>query len=175
LRRLARVLIVLILVAVPATAALAKSFWMSNADVDIVIEADGTLLVTETLTYDFDGDFSGAYRDIPLRPGESITDVTVRDETTTYTLGGCTELGCSSPPGTYGVEEQGDLVRIVWHHSSFSEQRTFQLTYTMTGLAKAYDDVVDVNFQVWGDQWSVGLDRLEARMALPATAPPPSA
>jgi uncharacterized membrane protein len=170
LRRISRALIVLILVAVPATAAWAKSFWMSNADVDIVIHDDGSLAVTETLTYDFDGDFSGAYRDIPLRPGEAITDVTVRDESVTYELGGCTELGCSSPPGTFGVEEQSDLVRIVWHHSSFSEQRTFVITYTMTGLAIAYDDVVDVNFQVWGDQWSVGLDRLDARMTLPTTS-----
>ena len=170
LRRLARGLIVLLLVAVPATAAMAKSFWMSNPDVDIVIQDDGALFVTETLTYDFDGDFAGAYRDIPLRPGEEITDVSVRDETTTYELGGCTELGCSSPPGSYGVEVQSDLVRIVWHHSSFSEQRTFQITYTMTGLAIAYDDVVDVNFQVWGDQWAVGLDRLDARMTLPAAA-----
>jgi hypothetical protein len=135
-----------------------------------VIQDDGTLLVTETLTYDFDGAFSGAYRDIPLRQGEAITDVTVRDEATTYQLGGCTDLGCTSPPG--GVEQQNDLVRIVWHHSSFSERRTFQVSYTMTGLTVAYDDVVDVNLQVWGDQWSVGLDRLEARMTLPAVGEP---
>ena len=65
-------------------------------------------------------------------------------------------------PGTYGFEEQGDLVRIVWHHSSSNEQRTFQISYHMTGLAVAYDDVVDVNLQVWGDQWAVGLEHLEA-------------
>ncbi|MGH8948064.1 MAG: DUF2207 domain-containing protein, partial [Acidimicrobiia bacterium] len=168
--RLTRALIVLLLVAAPATAALAKSFWINQADVDVVVNGDGSLLITETLTYDFDGDFAGAYRDIPLRPGEAISDVTVRDETTTYQLGGCTELGCTSPPGSYGVEEQSDLVRIVWHHSSFSELRTFQITYTMTGLAIAYDDVVDVNLQVWGDQWAVGLDSLEAAMDLPDDA-----
>ena len=100
MRRLSRALTVLVLVVAPATAAWAQSFWMSSADVDIVINDDGSLQVTETLTYDFDGDFSGAYRDIPLRAGEAITDVTVRDETTTYRLGGCTQLGCSSPPGT---------------------------------------------------------------------------
>ena len=97
---------------------MAKSFWMTAADVDVVVNDDGSLAVTERLTYDFDGDFSGAYRDIPLRPGEAITGVTVSDESVTYEPGGCTELGCSSPPGTYGVEEQSDLVRIVWHHSS---------------------------------------------------------
>jgi len=39
----------------------------------------------------------------------------------------------------------------------------------MTGLAVAYDDVVDVYLKVWGDEWSVGLDHLESRMILPAS------
>ena len=37
----------------------AKSFWMSEADVEIVVNDDGSLSITESLTYDFDGDFSG--------------------------------------------------------------------------------------------------------------------
>ena len=44
--------------------------------------------------------------------------------------------------------------------------RTFQISYHMTGLAVAYDDVVDVNLQVWGDQWAVGLEHLEASAIL---------
>ncbi|HEY4607132.1 MAG TPA: DUF2207 domain-containing protein, partial [Acidimicrobiia bacterium] len=167
MRRLARALIVLALVVVPATAAMAKSFWLSDAEITVVVNDDGSLSVTEALTFDFSGDFSGAYRDIPLRSGETVDEVTVRDETVAYQPGGCTQLGCSSPPGSYGVEQNGGFVRIVWHHASSNEQRTFEISYVMTGLARAYDDVVDVNLQVWGDQWDVGLDRLHATMGLP--------
>ena len=53
----------------PALPALAKSYHIAGADVEIVVEDDGSLLVTEYLTYDFDGSFTGAYRDIPLRSG----------------------------------------------------------------------------------------------------------
>ena len=94
----------------PATAAFAKSFWLSNADIEVVVNEDGSLSVTEILRFDFSGDFSGAYRDIPLEPNQQVTSIVVSDETTTYTLGGCTELGCSSPPGTYGVAQFNDLV-----------------------------------------------------------------
>ncbi len=41
------------------------------------------------------------------------------------------------------------------------------LGYTLSGLTKAYSDVADVNLQVWGKEWSVGLDRLDARIDLP--------
>ncbi|VAW08834.1 hypothetical protein MNBD_ACTINO01-244, partial [hydrothermal vent metagenome] len=44
------------------------------------------------------------------------------------------------------------------------------MSYTMTGLAVAYDDVIDVNMQVWGDQWAVGNYELTARVILPEGA-----
>ncbi len=167
LKRVSKLLIATVLVVVPATAAVAKSFWIANADVTVVVNDDGSLNVTELLTFDFSGDFSGAYRDIPLRPGESIEITSVGDQGGSYSTGGCTSLGCSSPAGLYGVEQHRDFVRVVWHHESRNELRTFKLVYHMRGLVSVYDDVVDVNIQVWGDQWAVGLDRLTARMMIP--------
>ena len=35
--------------------------------------------------------------------------------------------------------------------------RTFEIRYALRGVAVAYDDVVDVNLKVWGDEWDVGL------------------
>jgi hypothetical protein len=35
--------------------------------------------VREQITFDFSGDFSGAYRDIPLREGESIDEFGVSE------------------------------------------------------------------------------------------------
>ena len=108
------------------------------------------------------GSFSGANRDIPLRSGESIDDVSVLENGRAFATGGCVELGCSSPPGTFGVTRSGGTERIVWHYSATDEVRTFEIRYRMRGLAVAYDDVVDVNLQVWGDQWDQSLGRLTA-------------
>ncbi|MCL1594713.1 MAG: DUF2207 domain-containing protein, partial [Actinomycetia bacterium] len=160
-RHAARILAAIAIAAgilLPATAALAKSFWISAADVTIVVNDDGSLAVTEKVTFDFSGSFTGAYRDIPLRQGETIHDVVVSDASGSYEQGGCTQLGCFSPAGTYGVVEFPTFVRIVWHHASTDRLATFDVAYTMNGVAIAYDDVVDVNVQVWGDQWAVGVD-----------------
>ncbi|MEX2132542.1 MAG: DUF2207 domain-containing protein, partial [Acidimicrobiia bacterium] len=66
-----KLLLVLVvgLVFTPALPADAKSFWLSNGDVEITVNDDGSLDVVESLTFDFDGSFSGAYRDIPLTSG----------------------------------------------------------------------------------------------------------
>ena len=46
-----------------------KSFRIDRADVRVEVQDDGSLHVTEQLTFDFTGNFSGAYRDIPLAAG----------------------------------------------------------------------------------------------------------
>jgi hypothetical protein len=81
----------------------------------VQIQPDGSLLVREQITFDFSGDFSGAYRDIPLRPGESIDDVGVAEGPAEYFPGANTELGSFGVPGSYGVETSSNRVRIVWH------------------------------------------------------------
>ena len=58
-------------------------------------------------------------------------------------------------------------MRIVWHYRAASEPRTFVVRYRIRGLAVAYDDVVDVNLKVWGDEWEVGLRQLTASMEGP--------
>lgn len=170
MRRLLRLVVVLALVTLPALSALAKSYHMAEADVTIQVEEDGSLLVTERLTYDFDGSFSGAYRDIPLYGDETFELVSIGDERIAYQPGGCAVLGCSSPPGTYGLDEQPGLARVVWHHSSQDETRTFELAYRMTGVVTVYDDLADLLYQVWGDQWEVGADVVDARVILPSGA-----
>ncbi len=119
----------------------------------VLVESTGALEIGERITFAYDGSFTGAYRDIPLRDGESISDVQVLEDRRAYTPGGCTELGCSSPPGTFGVTNTGDGIRVVWHYSAANEQRTFDITYRIKGLTVAYDDVVDVNVRLWGDEW----------------------
>ncbi|MBN2112611.1 MAG: DUF2207 domain-containing protein, partial [Acidimicrobiia bacterium] len=133
-----------------------------------MVESDGSLQVTEQITYSFDGSFSGGYREIPLRPGESIEDVGVSEGGAAYAPGAPTALGSSGDPGTFGVADLGGRVRVVWHYRATDETLTFTLTYRLLGLTVAYDDVVDVNLKVWGDEWTVGLRHLTARVILPA-------
>ena len=51
-------------------------------------------------------------------------------------------------------------MRIVWYFDARDQTRAFTISYTLRGVAVAYDDVVDVNLKVWGDQWDEPLDRL---------------
>ncbi|HWC31779.1 MAG TPA: DUF2207 domain-containing protein, partial [Actinomycetota bacterium] len=156
--------------AAPALAQEDKSFRLLRADVAVRVERDGSLRVAETLTFSYSGSFQGAFRDIPLRPGERIDDVSVTEAGRSYRPGASAEIGSSGAPDTFGVARTAEGLRVVWHYRATDETRTFTVGYRFSGLAVAYDDVVDVNLQVWGDEWEVQLDELSASLALPDRA-----
>ena len=170
MRRLSAALVFFALLAAGALPAYGRGYTLPEAEVEVRVQPNGAVEVVERITYSFEGSFSGAYREIPLAAGESLSGVSVAEGSQVYVDGGCTDLGCESPPGTFGVRDLGGRVRIVWHYSAADEQRTFEIRYVLEGLAKVYDDYVDVYLQVWGPEWPVELQRLTASMAIPSGA-----
>src|SRR4029450_6889183 len=175
-RRLHAAGVALVLAACAALAApglaRADSFFLDSADVRPDVRADGSIRVTETIVVSFSGDFHYGYRDIPLREGESLVDPEVSEnepvvgQRIVYRSGGPTELA-PGPAGRFGITKQGDGVRMVWYFTADSETRSFTIAYTLRGLSVGYDDVVDVDLQVWGDQWGEPLQRPTAGETAP--------
>ncbi len=131
------------------------------------VASDGAVVVREKLTFDYLGPFSGAFREIPVRAGERIDRIAVREGGVDYRPGGSLTLGTDGPPSQFGAGMVDGKMRIVWRYRAADERRTYTIRYRLSGLARAYDDVVDVNLQVWGGEWKVGLGRLQASMAAP--------
>ncbi|HKV68849.1 MAG TPA: DUF2207 domain-containing protein, partial [Gaiellales bacterium] len=156
---------VVLAAAVLLVPAVARAYYLQNADVAVQIAPTGALLVTEKIT--IGGAYHGAFRDIPLRKGESIDRISVAEGDRRYSRGGSTELGSIDRSDTFNYETNGKRVRIVWHFLAAGEPRTFTISYRFKGLTVAHDDVADVNLKVWGPSWSEPLPNLTAAMRLP--------
>lgn len=76
-------LITLFLIFAPATRAQTKTFNWTNWDIDMALQPDGSLVVTETQTLNFQGEpFTFGFRSIPVgRRGnnDGISNVSVRE------------------------------------------------------------------------------------------------
>ena len=154
-------------------AAPARATVLEAAVVDVAVAQDGSLQVSERIT--ISDVFHGAYRDIPLREGESIDEIGVSEQGQRYTEGGSAALGLIDTPSTYAITQVDSDKRIVWHFDNPSGgARTFTISYRLSGLTVAYDDVADVYLQVWGKNWKVSLPSLTATMHLPAQELSPS-
>lgn len=179
-----------LLAIVPDVPAEGKEYEITDARVSVVLQEDGSLLVHESLPFDFTGSFTGAYRDIPLNGEAEITGISVASGEKRYRPGGNTALGSFDLPGTFGTEtfrgtsdfegasDSGDpasFQRVVWHYNAADEVRTFDLTYRVTGATNVRDDVVDVTWTVWGDQWAFWLDHLDADISAASGVAPTQA
>ena len=151
-----------------AAAAQARSYSLVESNVTAVVAQDGSVSVVERITVSFDGSYTFGFREVPYRSGESIDGISVSENGVAYRPGAPTELEPGGPVGTFGVRDLGGRIRVVWRFQSASGgTRTFTVRYRMRGLAVAYDDVVDVNLKVWGDEWEQSLGRLSAEMRGP--------
>lgn len=126
-----------------AVEAQARSLYWKRLDVDIVVQPNGDMRITETNDIVFEGGpFRFGYAYIPPGRWEDIRDVSVSDET-----GRVYQRGSPGTPYTYSTErdEDGNFV-IRWDFPATSDsEHTYRLEYTVVGGLRYYED----NNQVW--------------------------
>ncbi len=175
MRRYLPIVLAVLAAALAVPAAASGSADVTNANVTLRLARDSSVLVSERLTFDYEGTYHASYRDIPLPSGATIdaNSIGVREGNRVYQPGGCTTFGCTDRTGVFGVTTtpDGSGVRIVWHHNASDQTRTFVVGYRLDKVVDAYDDVLDFNARVWGDQWDFSLDHLTAQLRSPLLDP----
>lgn len=128
-KRLFAVVICLLLVALAVTPALAaKEYQAESFDVLVEVQSDGTILVTETITFHFEGGpFTYVFREIPRRGTDVLEVVAV------------TRDGLTLEPGTEPGQaeiDNGDPLKVTWHFGPVSDAtHEFGLTYRVVRLS----------------------------------------
>jgi hypothetical protein len=114
-------------------AQVAQSVAWPRYDVDLVLQPDGSLVVTESQTIDFRGSFHEGFRAVPLDRTTGITDVSVTDGSTGQQL-------------DRGTSRTSQGLAIDWTFPPVTNAtRRFDLRYTAHGAARIYD----AGDQVW--------------------------
>ena len=157
------VLLAAALLLAPA-AALAKSYSVTDVEITSRIEADGTLVVQEWRTFDFSGDFTFVYWELEEADSQGIEIVGAGGPDGAMTP---TDRPEDRPPGTYFVSDQGSTTRVDLFFDLSDTSARFGIEYRALGAAKRWDDTGELYWQLVGDGWEVGADRVRATVASP--------
>ena len=108
-----------------------------NYDVDLAIQPDASIVVTETQTIAFNGTYQQGYRLVPLDRTNGVTDVSVAEivngRAVQYSRG-------SGQPGAFAAGVGNDGLQIDWWFPPTTNSvRTFVLRYTANGAIRIYD------------------------------------
>jgi uncharacterized membrane protein len=139
----------------------AKSYEVQNMAVQALVQPDGRVLVEEATTYDFDGSFKFAYRDIPLGQGVAVDDIRVEEGGRPYTRSD------SEEPGTFKVARNSAGIRVTWYYRAKNEARTFELAYTLKGAVLRYPDTAVMYQQFVGNDWDRPIGEVAVTVRFP--------
>jgi len=102
-----------------------KDYEIPEIRVEVSINEDGTVQITEHLTYDFDGSFSWAEYRLPRQGFSAIRDIQISEGDTSFINEN------SEAPGTFSVAYNDEAIKLTWYYEAEDEQRTFTISYTL--------------------------------------------
>ena len=161
LKNKAFVVILLALLFISISSISAVDYSLTGAHVDLEIQENGLVNVAEQINYHFDSSANGVYRDIRLKEGQSVENLQV------YVDGAYSE---------YQIIHNGNTERIkiyLYRDAAKTKKITsgtdikVYLEYDMPKVVKVYNDVGEIQYKVWGEEWDEDLDSLRATITFP--------
>ena len=121
-------LLALLLLAVGISEGLAQQeYQIPEIKVEAEILRNGTIEISESRNYHFQGSFSWADYWLPREGFDEMRNIQVSEQGQDYLLSD------SGEPGTYSIAKTGDEVGITWHYEAEDTERTFTVSYELVG------------------------------------------
>jgi uncharacterized membrane protein len=140
-----------------------KDYYFPEVRISVRVESDGSFVVDEFRTFDFEGSFSAAWYTLPLsverkgyRYDTAIEQFEVRDQN-----GQKLPFEVSTSNGVYKAE---------WNFRAADEQRTFQIRYRIRGGIVSYPDVSELYWLMIGEGWDRPTRQVSITVSLPSEA-----
>ncbi len=154
--------LLLMILLVPVSFAEDGDYTIPWANKDITVNDDGSTLISETIYYEIEGSVNGVYRDIPLNNNQTITNISVET------------------PGYYNtaevIRENGKTRIKVWLYVDANKRlRTSDASvkviykYTFNKGVKIYNDIAELQYMSWGNEWKSGVDSLVTNIHIPGS------
>ena len=168
----------------------AKSYSIENMDIKATINDNGSVTISQTLTYKFNGQYNGIYISIPINLKDSEYDEVIKNNkinnkmyngsSITINNISTTENGRvkefreikefsarNGMNGYYTLSEENNIEKIKIYSPSEDETKTFNLNYTINNLCVKHNDVGELYYNFIGGSWDVTIKKLNIDIHLP--------
>jgi uncharacterized membrane protein len=154
--------------------AAAKSFSIDRVRIEAQVMPNGDMTVTDTRTLSFSGTYHFVYWDLSTKRSDGI-EVTGASgpaagdpaSIVPYQLSQGGVGLATGELGTYGVAQQGDVVRVQLNFEVADATASFTVRYTAKGAAKRYTDTAQLYWQFVGADMAVEARDVSVTVRLP--------
>ena len=124
----------------------ARSISISNHDIRGTINTDGTIDISEYITFDFSGQYNGVFHNVSYEKASKISDFEVykinSDGSSSILL-----KNFSGNPNTYEYTEENSIAKIKLYSPSQNTKKTFLFKYKIHDVIKKYNDISELYWQ----------------------------
>ena len=145
------------------TAAQAKEWRIEAMDVGLDVQTSGDVLVSEDVTFAFQGSYSYVARVIPAGNLDGIEDVQV--------LQNGRPLPRGTDPGSYDVFPEGDNLVVQLAFALTDTSSTWTIRYRAKAAVAFYDEADELVWRVFDADTPVPIDRVRVAVKLPGSVP----
>ncbi|WP_338938586.1 DUF2207 domain-containing protein [Fusobacterium nucleatum] len=147
-------------------ASFSVSFSIYDLNIEAKLQKDGSMLVSEAVTYDID-EINGIYFDIDTKGYGDITSLQVFEDNG---ISDNSEISFNEvDPSNYEVTENDGVYRIKLYSKNYNNTRIFKFVYTLPEAVKVYDDVAQLNRKMVGQDWQQGISHIKVTIELPVS------
>lgn len=167
----------------------AKSYTITNMDMQATILEDGSVAVHQELTYRFNGEYNGIYIDIPdtldteeydkfRKQTTALKDSLYNASSTTIT--GVSEIkgqtkqtyekvasSSNGRRGVYTIETANGVKRIKVYSPASNTQKTFEIDFMLSNLCVKHNDIGELYYNFIGGGWQTTIQNLNIDIHLP--------
>jgi uncharacterized membrane protein len=143
----------------------AKSWHFNSIHIKATVHPDGSMHVSESRSYHFNGKFSWADYHLSV-PDQNVVDFKLSDNFGTYLESDNEEKG------TYYKETVANQFYCKWFYQARNETRTFVLDYTISNVVTVYNDVAELYWKFIGESNPAWVDTVSIAIFLPQNDAP---
>jgi uncharacterized protein (TIGR04222 family) len=158
-------LLALALLSGAAPAAAQRTLAIQDFSANIVVNADGSIDVTETITARFNGKWNGIYRTVP------VDYRTPQGFNWSIRLSGTSATGADGGALKLEQERTGHYQKFkIWVPGAEDATRTISFHYKAANGLRFFEDHDELYWNITGDEWDVPIEAASATITLPAGA-----
>ncbi|MBS4536549.1 DUF2207 domain-containing protein [Clostridium sp. D2Q-14] len=132
---------------------------MTTWEVEANLLKNGDLNIVEDITFKFNDEFNGVFREIILEKTSGVTDINIKeiskDTSTEYTQVDDAENG---DQGVFVIDNDSNKKIVQIFSPSKNQQKTFRLSYLVKDVAIKYNDIGELYYKFLGSENKTPID-----------------
>lgn len=148
------ILFLIIITCLVYDASAKKRYSINRVNIEAVVHPDGSMTVRETRVYNFQGEFTYAYREFPKQGNLEFTDFVVMAN------GKPLPQSQEEEKDHFVIINKKDYTEVGWAFSAKDEVKVFTITYSIENIIQRYEDVAVLYYKFLDQQWKVNQENV---------------